>query len=103
MTTLELVRFTVPADRVEQMLSARPAMEQALTAVPGFRSAVLARYDDGSFLDLVTWESRAHALAGAEAMNAGTMPEPVLLWAGTLGEVLSFEHAEVAGRGSLPA
>ena len=103
MTTLELVRFTVPADRVEPMLSRRPAMEAALTAVPGFRSAVLVRHDDGTYTDVVTWDSLEQALAAAEAMQAGTLPEPVLSWAGTLGEVLSFEHAEVAGRGSLPA
>ena len=103
MTTLELVRFTVPADRVEQMLSRRPAMEAALTVVPGFRSAVLAQQDDGSFTDVVAWDSRGQALAAAEAMQAGTLPEPVLSWAGTLREVLSFEHAEVVGRGSLSA
>lgn len=103
MTTLEIVRFTVPADRVEEMHARRPAMEAAVIALPGCRSAVLARQDDGTYVDVVAWETREQALAVAEAMQTGQLPEPVMAWVATLGEVLSLEHADVVGRGSLPA
>lgn len=103
MTTLEIVRFTVGAEREAQMLALRPAMEEALGGVPGCRSAVLARLDDGTYVDVVTWAGREQALAAAARMQEGDLPAPVLAWAGTLGEVLSFEHAEVAGRATVAA
>jgi len=103
MATLEIVRFTVPAAQVTSMLDQRPAMQAALEDLPGCRSAVLARHDDGSFIDVVTWDSREQALAAAAAMRAGRLPGPVLAWAATLGDVLSFEHAEVVERDSLTA
>lgn len=103
MTTLEIVRFTVAASRQEEMLALRPAMEQALRGVSGCRSAVLARLDDGTYVDVVTWNSREQALAAAAGMQDGSLPQAVLDWAATLDDVQSFEHAEVAGRATLTA
>jgi len=49
------------------------ADELAIGRLPGFLSRELLRGDDGLWVDLVHWRSKAEALAAAEAF--GTMPE----------------------------
>jgi len=71
-------------------------------AAPGFVSAQLARLEDGTWLDLVTWESRAAAEAGIAAEPS--IPEFVefvqhvgdIVWSAT-AEVVSARVAELTG------
>lgn len=56
------------------MLALRPAFVDAVRrAVPGLFDARLVRLDDGTWLDIVEWESREAAEAGAAAHR--TLPE----------------------------
>ena len=72
--TIELVQFRLKAGVDEQMFLAAVADTQAaIMRLPGFLSRELLRGDDGLWVDLVHWRSKAEALAAAEAF--GTMPE----------------------------
>lgn len=56
------------------------------------RSASLAQLDDGTWIDLVVWNSRAEAdTAAREVMD---VPE-IAGWFRHIETVLSMEHAEV--------
>lgn len=72
--TIELVQFRLRAGVDERTFLAAVADTQAaITRLPGFLSRELLRGDDGLWVDLVHWRSKAEALAAAEAF--GAMPE----------------------------
>jgi hypothetical protein len=57
-TTIELTRFRVEPHRVEDLLSARPAMLADFHADrAGFLHAHLVRLPDDQWLDIVTWRT----------------------------------------------
>ena len=93
--TMELVRFSVAPGREEAFLAGRAAAVEGLRTLPGLLSATLARADDGSWLDVVLWDSRKEALAAARAFQDGTVPAAVLEWASHIEAVTSMTHAEV--------
>jgi len=69
--TIELARFTVDDDAVTQLVAGRPAMIRALQErFPGCLAAYLTREDDGSWLDVVLWRSRAEAEEAATLVNS---------------------------------
>ncbi len=69
--TIELARFTVDDDAVTQLVAERSAMVQALRErFPGCLAAYLTREDDGSWLDVVLWRSRAEAEEAARLVNS---------------------------------
>jgi quinol monooxygenase YgiN len=56
MTTVELVRFRVRPDQVEELLAARPDMLKDFAADrAGFLSARLVRLPNDEWLDIVEW------------------------------------------------
>jgi quinol monooxygenase YgiN len=56
MTTVELVRFRVRPEQVEELLAARPDMMKDFAADrAGFLSARLVRLPDDEWLDIVEW------------------------------------------------
>lgn len=72
--TIELVQFRLKAGVDEQtFLAAVGDTQAAITRLPGFLSRELLKGDDGLWVDLVHWRSKAEALAAAEAF--GMMPE----------------------------
>ncbi|ALG08762.1 antibiotic biosynthesis monooxygenase [Kibdelosporangium phytohabitans] len=59
-TTVELTRFRVAPERVEQLLTSRAAMLADFKADrAGFLGARLVRLPDGEWLDIVEWRSSA--------------------------------------------
>jgi hypothetical protein len=94
--TVELVRFKVAPGREEASVVGREAAIEGLRSMPGLLSATLARADDGTWIDVVTWASREEALAADLALRAGQVPAAVLEWASAIEEVESMTHAEVA-------
>jgi heme-degrading monooxygenase HmoA len=67
MTTVELTRFKVPADRADELLQARPAMlADFRTDREGFLDAQLIRVDDETWLDIVWWRSSGDFAASRE-------------------------------------
>ena len=69
--TIELARFTVGDDAAAQLVAERPAMVQALRErFPGCLAAYLTREDDGSWLDVVLWRSRAEAEDAARLISS---------------------------------
>jgi heme-degrading monooxygenase HmoA len=55
-------------DGIEQeVVNSRPALEaEVREALPGLLDIMLVRLDDGTYLDVLRWESREAADAGAE-------------------------------------
>lgn len=90
--TYEITTFTVSPENETAMLASRPSLEQVLASeVEGFRSIRLLRVDDTTWVDLVEWESLAHAQAAMDAMMQ--RPEAQAMFA-TIDEVVSMVHAE---------
>ncbi len=88
---LDIVEFTVDEEDIQAFLGRRPTAVAALRgAYPGLLDARLARFDDGTWVDVVRWRSRTEA----EAAAAG-MPEvaEAASWAGLISGVTSMRHA----------
>ncbi len=90
---LEVVLFDVAPEQHAAFLARRPAAIAALReAFPGLLDARLAQFDDGTWIDVLRWGSRAEA----EAAAAGLMDlEDARAWAGLITEVRTVQHAEV--------
>lgn len=97
-TTMELVHFRVTPGREEEFGRARVAAAEAMASFPGLMSAVLARGEDGTWVDVLLWRSREEALAADAAMQAGQVPAPLLEWAAMIAQVESFTHLQVVNR-----
>ena len=90
---VELVLFTVRPGEEEAFVAERPEMLAAMRSrFTGLEHALLARRDDGSWLDVIVWTSRPEAQAAADGI--GTVPEAVR-WASHIVTVERMEHAEV--------
>src|SRR5262245_49910694 len=67
---MELARFTVLDGSEGQLLAERPAMVEALhQRFPGCMAAYLTKEDDGSWLDVLVWSSRAEAEDAAQMIT----------------------------------
>ena len=89
---LELARFTVRPEHVEQMLALREPMTEALRRVAGFRGLTLVRLDERTWLDVVEWDDRASAEQALETVMS--TPECTAFF-GLIEQTVSMEHAEV--------
>ena len=88
--TYEIVRSRVRGGREDEMLRLRPAMIAAVRArYPELVDARLVKLDDGTWLDVVRWSSRAAAERAAAAFHE--VPEARAM-SELIEEVLSFEH-----------
>ncbi len=97
---LEIVRLTVRPGEEEAFVQERAGAIEALRRFPGYVQAVLARLEDGSWLDLVVWESREQALDAAQ--RAPEVPE-LASWFAHIADVQWMEHAEIAHEDALAA
>jgi len=90
MRTIELTRFRVAADKVDQLLAARPQMIEDFRADrEGFVDARLVRLSDDQWLDIVTWESeRDFAASRAKAANLSG----IKTFFDSIDEIISAEH-----------
>jgi Antibiotic biosynthesis monooxygenase len=91
--TIELARFRIREGAEPQLLAERPAMVDALRRrFPGCRAAFLTREDDGWWLDVVFWRSRAEAEEAAQAINS--VPE-CAAWLRHIAESGGLRHVDV--------
>ncbi len=63
--TVELVTFRLARGTGQQFVDANAAVSDWLKRQPGFVSRHLAERDDGSYLDIVFWQSHEAALAAS--------------------------------------
>ena len=84
--TLELVTFRLVRGSGAQFIDANAAISDWLKRQPGFVSRHLAERDDGSYVDIVLWQTHEAALAASgkimEEMaqsEAMTMIDPMSL------------------------
>lgn len=82
--TIELVTFRLQKGDTQGFVDANAAINDWLKRQPGFVSRHLAERDDGSYLDIVFWQSHADALAASTKMmeemaqsEAMTMIDPM--------------------------
>jgi hypothetical protein len=79
----------------KEMLSRRPALEAGVREkLPGLLDIRLVRLDDGTYLDVLRWESREAADAAIELF--AEVPEAGEIH-GFLAEGLAHHRGEVAG------
>jgi hypothetical protein len=92
--TFELAAFSVREGEEASLVAERPQMIAALgRAFPGLLAAWLAKGDDGSWVDVILWQSRE------EAENAATHVDGVPAaksWFGHIAESHGLQHVEVA-------
>ena len=92
MQALELTRFTLDPAREQEFLASRPQVLAGLRKLPGFVDATLARVDERTWVDVLVWESRAHAEAALE--QAPSIPELAPVFE-LPEELLACEHADL--------
>jgi heme-degrading monooxygenase HmoA len=91
----DVVHARVRDGAEEEMLSRRPALEAGvLQKLPGLLDIRLVRVDDGTYLDVLRWESREAADAAIELF--AEVPEAGEIH-GFLPEGLAHHRGEVAG------
>ena len=91
----EIVHAKVRDGVEEEMLSRRPALEAGVREkLPGLLDIRLVRLDDGTYLDVLRWESRE--LADAAIEKFADIPEAGEIH-GFLAEDLAHHRGEVAG------
>jgi len=82
--TIELVTFRLQKGDTQGFVDANASINDWLKRQPGFVSRHLAERDDGSYLDIVFWQTHADALAASNKMveemaqsEAMTMIDPM--------------------------
>jgi quinol monooxygenase YgiN len=99
--TIELARFKVDDSAVEQLVAERPAMVEAMRRrFPGCLAAYLTREDDGGWLDVVVWRSRAEAEEAARSIDS--VPE-CAAWFRHISASQGLRHVEVVDAWPEPA
>lgn len=96
---LEVVRFRAKAGSEAGLIDDRAAMiADVRERHPGLIRAELTKLDDGSYLDVLRWRSKAEA----EAANAesGSIPG-FAAWVQHVEEVLSLDAGEIVDESSL--
>lgn len=72
--TVEIVQFRLkPGTDEDTFLAAAADTQAAIARLPGFLTRELLKGEDGLWVDVVHWRSKAEALAAAEAF--ATLPE----------------------------
>jgi heme-degrading monooxygenase HmoA len=91
----EVVHAKVRPGGEEEMLSRRPVLEAGVREkLPGLLDIRLVRLDDGTYLDVLRWDSRAAADAAIEKF--AEVPEAGEIHA-FLAETLAHHRGDVAG------
>ncbi|MEU8152394.1 hypothetical protein AB0B94_01850 [Micromonospora sp. NPDC048986] len=90
MTTVEITRFRVPAERAEDLLAARPAMLRDFEADrAGFLGARLIRLSADEWLDIVFWGSSEDY---AESRRRGANRPGIQTFFSLIDSVISAEE-----------
>ena len=93
MLTFELAQFVVRDGAEEELLAERAAMVRALKeAFPAVLAAWLTREDDGSWLDVILWESREAAEEAARRVNEVAEARS---WFRHIAESRGLRHVEI--------
>jgi heme-degrading monooxygenase HmoA len=91
----DIVHAKVRDGAEEEMLSRRPALEAGVREkLPGLLEIRLVRLDDGSYLDVLRWESREAADAAIEKF--AEVPEAGEIHGFLSGGDLAHHRGEVA-------
>lgn len=91
----EVVHAKVLDGAEEEMLRRRPALEAGVREkLPGLLDICLIRLDDGTYLDVLQWESREAADAAIERF--AEVPEPGEIHRLLRGGDLAHHRGEVA-------
>jgi heme-degrading monooxygenase HmoA len=91
----DVVHAKVRGGAEEEMLNRRPALEAGVRKkLPGLLDIRLVRLDDGTYLDVLRWESREAADAAIELF--AKVPEAGEIHS-FLSEDLAHHRGEVAG------
>ena len=94
----EFAAFTVREGHEPAVLDERPEMIAALRReFPGLVSSWLTRRDDGSWLDVILWQSREDAEHAAA--HAADVPEAAA-WFSHISESCGIEHLTVTSAGA---
>jgi hypothetical protein len=92
----EVVHAKVRDGAEAEMLSRRPALEAGVREkLPGLLDIRLIRLEDGTYIDLLRWESRAAADAAIEKF--GEVPEAGEIHGFLGGGDLAHHRGEVVG------
>lgn len=91
--TLELVTFRLVRGSGQQFVDANTAVSDWLKRQPGFVSRHLAERDDGSFLDIVFWQSHEAALAASAKMMEEMAQDEAMTMIDPMG--LEMNHATI--------
>ena len=88
MSTIELTRFKVAAEKTDELLASRPGMLQDFEADrTGFIRAQLVRLPDGEWLDIVEWATPEDF--AASRAKGGNLPGIARFFAGVASRVES--------------
>lgn len=90
---LELVTFRLVRGSSEQFIDANAAVSDWLKRQPGFVSRHLAERDDGTFLDIVFWQSHEAALAASAKMMEEMAQDEAMTMIDPMG--LEMSHASI--------
>jgi len=90
---LELVTFRLVRGSGQQFVDANVAINGWLKRQPGFVSRHLAERDDGSFLDIVFWQSHEAALAASGKMMEEMAQDEAMTMIDPMG--LEMNHATI--------
>ena len=97
MTTIELVRFRVRPEQVEELLAARPDLMKDFAADrSGFLGARLVRLPDDEWLDIVEWRSSEDF--AASRVKGANLPGIKAFFA-TIDSLVSAEEGTLADAG----
>jgi heme-degrading monooxygenase HmoA len=93
---IDLVHAKARKGAEEEMISRRPALEAGVKEkLPGLREIRLIRLDDGTYIDLLRWESREAADAATERF--AEVPEAGEIHHFLGGGDLAHHRGEVVG------
>lgn len=66
---METTIFRLASVSIETFVTANDDINEWLKTQPGFKWRVLTEQDDGTIIDIVLWDSMAHAEAGAAGIT----------------------------------
>jgi quinol monooxygenase YgiN len=94
MTTIELVRFRVRPEQVEELLAARPDLMKDFAADrSGFLGARLVRLPDDEWLDIVEWATPEDYAASREK---GPNQPGIARFFAAIDSLVSYEEGTLA-------
>jgi len=93
MQALEIASFRLKDADKAAFLEANDAVNAWMRRQPGFVQRQLGLEPDGTWIDVITWASRAEALAAAEQMERDAASLPAMLMIDPASVVM--RHADI--------